>query len=852
MIAANLLMIASGAAALAYQLVWTRQAALWLGAETSSLLAVVGGFFGGLAVGALFLAPRIEASGSPARAYAYCELLIGAWAIALALLLQPLANLMLNVAGESPGPVWQWGVAFCGTFAALLPATACMGATLPAMERALAHEGSRTGTPLPVLYAANTAGAVLGVLGCAFWLMPNLGLAGTAAVCAAMNVACALLAPALLPARGQTPPTAPHAPRSPGLGVLLFATGLLGIGLEVLVIRGLSQVTENTVYTFALILAVYLSGAAIGAALYPRLVAAGRGRVPLQPFLLLYMAISGIAAAWVLFACVDINAWLDALPGAAAPSGMLAESILAAAVFLMPTLGMGALFAHLAERAIASGMGLGRAIGLNTLGAAAAPLLFGVLLLPAVGVFAALLLVPAGYLALALPRSPRLPALVVASLLVASAIALSGAVQVTVPPGGRLLSHEEGVSATVSVVEDAAGVATLHINNRQQEGSTATLYADARQALLPLLLHPAPERVLFLGVGTSATAAYAARDASLAVDAVELVPEVLRATGVFRERLFPGEALPGLSLLAADARRYIRTSGKRYDVIVSDNFHPARSGSAALYTVEHFRAVRDRLSEQGVFCQWLPLHQLDLDSLASITRSFLEAFPHGSAILATYSLETPVIGLVATEDGRPFDIDRLRERRERANAALSAPALGVADEMALLAAFVAGPASLARFAGEVDPNTDDHPRVAYTAPHLAYRGGSLPSGRLLAFVGASSLTPREIIGTSGDAAFEEQLGRVWLARAAFLEAGQGIRPHPDPVTMLAQVREPLLGVLRISPEFAPAYEPLLRLALALEETDGRRAEALLLELESLRPGQTQAAAALGRLRGVLP
>jgi spermidine synthase len=70
--------------------------------------------------------------------------------------------------------------------------------------------------------------------------------------------------------------------------------------------------------------------------------------------------------------------------------------------------------------------------------------------------------------------------------------------------------------------------------------------------------------------------------------------------------------------------------------------------------------------------------------------------------------------------------------------------------------------------------------------------------------------------------------------------------------MLAQVREPLLGVLRISPDFTPAYEPLLRLALALEETDARRAEALLLELESLRPGQAQAAAALGRLRGVLP
>jgi len=45
---------------------------------------------------------------------------------------------------------------------------------------------------------------------------------------------------------------------------------------------------------------------------------------------------------------------------------------------------------------------------------------------------------------------------------------------IDVPEGGRLVSYREGVLATVSVVENAQGVATLHINNRQQEGSTAT------------------------------------------------------------------------------------------------------------------------------------------------------------------------------------------------------------------------------------------------------------------------------------------------------------------------------------------------------------------------------------------
>src|SRR6185369_11343375 len=106
-------------------------------------------------------------------------------------------------------------------------------------------------------------------------------------------------------------------------------------------------------------------------------------------------------------------------------------------------------------------------------------------------------------------------------------------------------------------------------------------------------------------------------------------------------------ALPAITpprVIAADARRFVRDSRDRYDVIVADNFHPARSGSGTLYTVEHFRAVRERLADGGVFCQWLPLHQLDLGTLRSIVRSFRVAFPKGWALLANDGLDTPTIG----------------------------------------------------------------------------------------------------------------------------------------------------------------------------------------------------------------
>ncbi len=54
-------------------------------------------------------------------------------------------------------------------------------------------------------------------------------------------------------------------------------------------------------------------------------------------------------------------------------------------------------------------------------------------------------------------------------------------------------------------------VARLRIDNRQQEGSSATQRVDGRQAWLPLLLHPDPHEALFLGLGTGVTARTAAR-----------------------------------------------------------------------------------------------------------------------------------------------------------------------------------------------------------------------------------------------------------------------------------------------------------------------------------------------------
>lgn len=846
MMLACALMVVSGFAGLAYQIVWTQQSNSWLGHESAAVLAVVAAFFGGLALGALTLGSRIDRSVRPARWYAACEIAIGLWSLALVALLEPASSALLTLIGPQPSTAWHWFVAFFGTLLLLLPATMAMGATLPAMERVFATTSFRN-VSISALYAANTAGAVMGVLAAAFWLVPQLGLAHSAILCALLNFICATAA-IRLQVDGETSVATTGANRSSHTLVLLAATGLLGIGYEVLVIRALSQVAENTVYTFALLLAVYLIGTAIGAAIYARQLAHRPQQERLRSVLMQVLAATCLLGTLLLAGADAVKNWILATLGSSVSSALLGEAAIAALAFLLPTIVMGALFSHLSTSARDEGISFGRAIGVNTLGAAIAPLLFGVVLLPLIGLKVTLILVSAGYLLLVTRPSWAQPRQWTIVAVAAACIAWAPSLLNThIPDGGKLVRHIEGVMASVNVIEDASGVATLHINNRQQEGSSATLLADARQALLPILLHPAPKRALFLGLGTGLTASSATLHPSLQVDVVELVPEVIDASAHFASSYARAADLSRMYMMSADARRFVRTSDRQYDVIVADNFHPARSGSASLYTVEHFRSVRERLAEGGLFCQWLPLHQLDLDTLRSIVRSYLAVFPQGAALLATNSLDTPTLGLISHRDNEPFSLEKARAQLATART-YNVASFGIADEFALLGNFIAGPSALAKFAGAAPLNTDDRPIVAYRAPIITYSPDSTPRERLLELLGAVEISPREILDEdTADSRWSTRLSAYWTARNRFIEVGRNVRPSSDVRQMLTQVREPLLEVLRISPDFRPAYDPLLLMARGLSQVDRDAARSLLLDLQAIQPARPEAAVALQAL-----
>ena len=845
----------SGFAGLGYELTWTRMLGLALGHEIVAALCVVMGFFGGVALGSFILGGRIGRSGTPALWYAGLEAAIAVWALAQTGLLPWLGHLIPALLGPDPSAFAHWAVAFGTAFLALLPATFAMGATLPALVAVLDRIRPGT-TTVGAAYAANTFGAMAGTLLSTFVIAPILGFTATLVVLAGVNAICAAAAFAWREqprAQGSVTPPAAMASGLTGLRILatLFVTGFLGIGYEVLVVRVLSQLMENTVYTFAVLLAVYLLGTALGGAIYARLRQGRPASSLLNALLVAASAVCWLGTAMLFGADILLAALRQVLPATLA-GGVGAEAVLGAAVFLPPSVAMGALFSHLGQLFTRQGRGLGMAVGWNTLGAAAAPVLFGLILLPAFGAKSCLAAVAIGYALLAWPSgwflraAAGLPALAALALVV-----WPGRLQFTsIPPGGLLVEQVDGVMASVAVIQDQGGERRLQVNSHFRMGGTATARLDRRQALLPLLLHPDPKRALFLGLGTGTTVAAAAGYPGLQTDGVELVPEILSVLRDFEKSAGALAASPRLTLHVADARRFVRATPDRYDVIVADLYHPSLDGSGTLYTREHFDAVRQRLAPGGVFCQWLPLHQLDLPTLRVILRSFLQAFPNASAYMANFGLETPLIALIGQDDPLRYGPGWVEGHMRDNDLRQALSGVGFTDDLSLFGGFISDAAGLAAFAGPGEINTDDHPVITFLAPGMVYVDQEKPVNRLMEFLGQLHPVPAQVLRKSSADVGElpDRLAAYWRARDRFLEVGKSAMAASDARDPIARVAPELLAILRISPDFDPAYFPLLAMARSLAGRDIGQARRLLADLDRAAPDRSDAADLLAHLR----
>ncbi len=845
---------ASGAAGLGCQMVWTRQFGTGLGHELPALLAVVAAFFGGMTLGAALLDRPIARAEQPVRWYAGLEILLGLWTLATAWLIPPINSLCLDFIGLDPSPLRQGLVTFALPFFALLPATFAMGATLPAMERVIAPL-TRDGRCVGGLYAANTFGALAGVLLGTQVLVPALGFRATLWTFGTVDFLCGALllawfesttAPATA-SRDRSAAPAQDAPLSRlRLAATLFATGLLGIGYEIIGVRALGQVLENTVFTFAAILSVYLLGTAVGATWFQRRLRNRPAGGLLANLLLATATLAALGMATLPFARSAFDALRAAL-GESVPASFCTELAIAALVFALPTVGMGAMFSLLAQRARDTALGVGHALAWNTAGAALSGIVFGAGLLPVLGLKGSMAVAALGYLVLLPSITVRRLACAAVPLLLLLLLPRDLGL-VSLPAGEVVAEHREGLLASVIVSAQTNGARTLRVDNRFQMGSTAALLPQRRQAHLPLLLHPQPRRALFLGPGTGITLGAALEHPELRVEGVELIPEIVAVMPRFAPENNDASHHPRAHLTVADARRFVRVTPETFDVIVADVFHPARDGAGALYSLEHFQAVRHRLAPGGLFCQWLPLHQLDEPTLRSIVRTFFEVFPDAHACLLQFNVDIPVLGLIGATTPLLVRAGSVEERA--ASTALRQPLRDAAlnDTLKALGTLVAGPESLRSLAANAPLNSDDRPFVTFSAPRAAAGNSPGGGGLLESLLGRGQVDFAKLVPADPASTNLAERARTFaVARDLYL---RGLRREAG--GELNAAIDLYLESARASLYFTPAYARCLSIVGVMARANPAEARRLWQRLEAAQPAQPLGRQVLEPLLGPLP
>jgi spermidine synthase len=546
--------------------------------------------------------------------------------------------------------------------------------------------------------------------------------------------------------RRADPP--PHVGRTWLAASALGLSGFVALTYQVAWTRILALVIGPTTYAFSAMLTTFIGGLACGAAVGARLSRWRRYRIVWLGLTLILSALGAFGALWFIVPLSLAMARAAADPDALFASVMAVQVALAAGLLLPMTLALGAAFplavAVAARREETISVDAGAVYAVNTVGAIAGALLGSFVFIPFLGlqqtVLAASVLGIAGgsllLLAADVGRRTRFAVAAAAVAVVGAGAALPDWNRALISSGtywnvpdlptqdlraaleaGEVLYYEEGAAGTVAV-RRTAGSLTLAIDGKVDASNAADMLTQSLLAHLPLLLHPDPQDVGIIGLGSGVTLGAALRHPIRRADMMEISPQVVEASAWFEAENRGALADPRTRLILTDGRSHLLLSSQRYDVIVSEPSNPWMAGVATLFTREFFQAARDRLKPRGILCQWAHTYGISDADLRSITRTFLSVFPEGAMWLVGDG-DVLLIGSVDPLEPRLREISAAWER-PGVRAALSA--VGVRDPFSVLSLFVGSGEALRRYSGRALLQTDDHNALEFSAPRGLYAG----------------------------------------------------------------------------------------------------------------------------------
>ncbi len=790
---------------------------------------------------------------SPLKLYALLEAGIGGFCIIWPLLLTVLTGLYVLIYRNITSEFYTLSlIRFVLTFGILLIPSTLMGGTLPVLTRFFVKRLEQLGTNIGILYALNTFGAVIGTVAAGFFLIEAFGIKWSLGVAIAINFGVALVA--LLLARhahkieaDEDEESTEHKESIAGeqetavsevvkqeRQLVLWAIGISGfcaLAYEVLWTRILVFFLGSTTYAFATMLAAFLFGIALGSMILARWV--DRIKQPVATFGIVQLGI-GLFALILMPAFERLYGMTYALQSTFGSSRFWAF-FSCFVVMSLPTFLMGASFPLVTKIYTGNARQLGRSIGnvyaINTVGSILGAFCAGFVLIPLLGIRPSIVLTVAlntGIGCLLVLKGLRasvsetelgsgaksifqgmgiaVPILnvglaVIVLLTLSQPLFLKSTIYKTQRPGDEVVEYKEEIDATVTTLKDDEGVYRLYVDaNQAADASRWDSPSHRVIAHLPLLLHPNPKRALVVGFGMGLTS-HSITQHGVQVDAIELSEGVISAAqehfkhvngNIFENRLF--------NWTINDGRNHILMTQKKYDMISTGIIHPLVSaGSSNIYTEDFYKLCQRILTEDGVMCQWVPLHRLPETHYKMIVRTFQHVFPETTL---WYKYTPDFVILIGTK--KPLTIDYSDfMRRAKIPSIREGLAADDLDGMSLLDSFMMGPEAVRKYVGDVPIHTDDRPRLEF------FKGEDLVSSTAQNIIGMKEhrerVTPylknygatlaeknavREKINTYFDATQKLILGQIAYAKAQIV----------NPVAQLESASALLNEAVRINPQ----------------------------------------------------
>lgn len=653
----------SGLTALAYEVLWARMLALQFGVSIFGVVVTVSTFMAGLGIGSVAGLNWSRRIATPLRWFAVFELIIAILALTTPWFLLASEGMLSSMAAQTSLSVWYL-VQFALVSVLLFIPAFCMGAGFPMMLNALGD----TPQTLSRAYGVNTIGAAIGAV-IPLLLLMNMGWLSAMQTVAALGIMVSLTAFYLsLKSEYNKQSLGSISSGFAPNGLTLLAYGGIGAAalmLEVAWTRLFGMLMLRTEYVLALILAIYLVGVGFGS-LFSRFMQHSMWYTVLPIAVCIYV----IFGLWLLPEAV---AWIQNTQANSLFSVILRQTFVLIVLTFPVTLLLGA-WLPLLNRLFGSNSISGAWLyGANSVGAAAGALLAGFALTPVIGTAATVVVAALLLLLLGLTWSRykyawvSLPIMAIASYPVVNMPPVAQLLPNLYSDSSDLYTFEDAVNIT-HVIEQTNGQRILLADLQRMDASSdpAAVEVQKNQARLPLLLHEEPKSTLMLGLGTGISAAGTLAYPQLKRTAVELSQGAIHAAQNWFSQV-NGNIAGQVAIIRDDARRFLMASQDQYDVIIGDLFHPDLVGRSALLSVQQFARAKQRLSENGVFVQWLALNQFTVETYEIVARSFQRVFPNSVIFVDAFR-----VALVGTQARKPLaesvlkNMARLNEEQQRA------------------------------------------------------------------------------------------------------------------------------------------------------------------------------------------